>query len=788
MEEKITHNKNYSRVIKIVFLATLFAAILVMGVFELFVPEHAIKKNNVQILKGDWYRVYEDGRRENVGPLTSIGKLPCEEFEKMVLEYELPDDFEYGSYFCMRSSMQDVNVFVDGEHRQSYDNKDTRMWTKSSVSGYVFVALDSVDRGKLLRIETVAPDMYTGYYNTTYIGSYDAILKEILKDHGTSLFLELVMVCFSFVVIVVALLVFFIFHLRLKIFWIAVSLLNTSLYLICDSVIRQFVCSNTTILMELLFVFAMLTWIPYMLYMNEYQDNRYRKLYSVISTVLLGVMFVFVPLILTSTISSVKACIFCLPLYLLGFFTIVYGIIRDIHKRYFRKYIYVGLVFLLLIPTQIIQVVYSFSGLLFNPTTIYCVGVSALLIIDVLYEANQIVESEKKSVEADKANASKSNFLANMSHEIRTPINSIMGMNEMILREAENPEIIEYANMIKNSSEFLLGIVNDILDFSKIEAGKMEIIENQYQTTELVSDMISFTKERTITKGLDSKIKVGQNIPSKLYGDWIRVRQIVINILSNACKYTKEGYVDLSFSWITHDEKEGLQFIVSDTGIGMKKEEIDKLFDKFSRMDVKKNIAIEGTGLGMSIVKYLVEAMNGFIHVESEYGVGTTVTVFIPQKVIDANVMGKPDNKHVAKRDKYKTSIEAPEASILVVDDVNMNLMVVKNLLKVTKIQVDLAQSGAECIKKCMARKYDLIYMDHMMPVMDGIETFKEIRNHDELNKDTPVVIMTANAIVGVKEQYLEEGFDFYLSKPVKPDELEETLKKFLPKEKVKDV
>ena len=396
------------------------------------------------------------------------------------------------------------------------------------------------------------------------------------------------------------------------------------------------------------------------------------------------------------------------------------------------------------------------------------------------------IKEEQRNAEA--ANEAKSLFLANMSHEIRTPINAILGMNEMILRENCNEQIEEYAKNISSAGSSLLYLVNDVLDISKIESGKLEIMENAYELSSFIHDCYNMVAEKAEKKGLELTVSCNSKLPSKLKGDESRLRQIVTNILSNAAKYTEKGSITLSFDSRYQDGKMMLVINVKDTGIGISEENMDKLFTQFTRFDMEKNRNIEGTGLGLSLAKRLTDLMQGKIEVESIYGVGSSFTVTIPQQVVDAEPIGDFHQKYSSVADKagkYHQSFEAPDAKILVVDDTNVNLKVIVNLLKSTKIKVDTASSGRQCLEMVLQTAYDLIFMDHMMPEMDGIDTLAEMRKLENFpNQNTPVIMLTANAISGVREQFLQAGFTDYLSKPVSGDTLENMILKYLPKEK----
>lgn len=389
---------------------------------------------------------------------------------------------------------------------------------------------------------------------------------------------------------------------------------------------------------------------------------------------------------------------------------------------------------------------------------------------------------------AEQANHAKSDFLANMSHEIRTPINAIMGMNEMVLRECNDENIREYAANIESASRTLLSLINDILDFSKIEAGKMEIVPASYDTAVFFHDVVNMISVKATQKKLDFQVQIDSDLPCVLYGDEVRNRQIIVNILNNAVKYTKQGVVKLAVEGIREDQAFTLKMQVTDSGIGIKQEDMDKLFGGFQRLDLEQNRSIEGTGLGLAITHNLIERMKGRIEVSSEYGKGSVFTVYLPQEIIDDSPMGdfRQRSEAAAKQEEeYRESFVAPEAKVLVVDDNEMNLAVVKALLKKTDIQVTTCMSGMECLELVKDIYFDVILLDHMMPEMDGIQTLDKMRQSENQCTSVPVIALTANAIVGAKEEYINAGFSDYLSKPIEGMELEKMLMKYLPQDKI---
>ncbi len=399
---------------------------------------------------------------------------------------------------------------------------------------------------------------------------------------------------------------------------------------------------------------------------------------------------------------------------------------------------------------------------------------------------DSVVGNAKDAQEAVKA---KSNFLSTMSHEIRTPINAVLGLDEMILRDSNEPSTIKYAEDIRSAGKTLLSLINDILDSSKIESGNMELVESSYKLSTVLTDVYNMILFRAQKKGLEFECIIDPDIPDILKGDEIRIKQCMVNLLTNAVKYTEKGSVKLTVSFKFDDKKHiRLNVVIADTGIGIKKEDLNRLFSPFERIDEIRNRLVEGTGLGMSIVKKLLALMNTKLKVRSEYGKGSEFEFEILQEVLSVEPIGDFEDilaKGQSTTESIRESFAAKDAKILVVDDTSVNLTVVEGLLKHTGLQIDTADSGEAAIMKVEENFYDIIFMDHMMPGMDGIEAMQHIRNMtDNPNANTVIIVLTANVVENSEDQYKSLGFDAYLTKPIDSDRLETAIMNFLPEDK----
>jgi len=430
----------------------------------------------------------------------------------------------------------------------------------------------------------------------------------------------------------------------------------------------------------------------------------------------------------------------------------------------------IGLGLFFVLPRCLILLIVAFLG-----------NSIATIVSNSLALAELTSELEIAKEEAERANNAKSQFLARVSHEMRTPINAILGMNEMILRESQEKNTLKYAKDAKASSMVLLNIINEILDSSKVESGKMEIVEVEYEQGSLLNDVYNMIEVKTKEKNLKLIFDIDANMPKAYYGDDKRIRQILLNLLGNAVKYTEEGSVTLKITCTVDENIAVLHYSVIDTGIGIREEDMDKIYDEFQRIDMSRNRNIEGTGLGMPLVQQFLKLMGSKLNVKSEYNRGSEFSFDIIQKVIDPMPIGNfmMAYENMDAQTDIRTYL-APNVKVLVVDDFEMNRTVFRGLLKRTEMQIYEAESGMNCLEMLKREKFDLVFLDHMMPEMDGIQTLHKIREYG-LCEDVPIIMLTANALVGDRERYIGEGFDDFLTKPIIPEQLDYMMHKHLP-------
>lgn len=787
--DNVKENRAIS-VVKKIFLLFVLAActFFVIGQIKLSHEKRDREFKHSTFSEG-WIWLKEDGTKEAI---EIPGKCEAERNEFMVIENTLPEDVEDNLYLFIRSSKQEMKVYIDGSLREEYSTKDTRWFGKVSAVAWVFIELHGEDAGKNIRIELQTDTSYSGVFHDIHYGRKWDIYRAFFREHGMELIVGLSMFFLGVVSIAISIALKITYKKYIEMEYLAWEVFLISIWIISNSVFRQVLFPSISIVSDMAFFMVMLIAISVMLYLNGIQKERYWKAYfiavvlNLIDAVVCTVLHIFNIIDFSDSI-KIMGVVAGLSIALM-----VFTLIRDLIIGKIKEYKLVALGICAICIAGVVQLIIYFSWTNQFNGSVMAAGLVIVLAISFINTINDVLSIEKEKQKVIVSNEAKGKFLANMSHEIRTPINSVLGMNTMILRECEDESIREYAMNIQNAGQTLLALINDILDFSKIESGKMEIIPVDYDFSSIIHDVVTMIMMRAEDKGLKMNLSVDKNIPCRLYGDEVRIRQILINLLTNAVKYTKNGSMGLKVSGKRDGEDYILRFEVEDTGIGIKPEDIEKLFTRFERIEEERNRNIEGTGLGMSITMQLLKLMDSELEVESEYGKGSKFAFELKQKIMNSEPVGDLEGniKRFPTEYKYIVSYVAPDAKVLVVDDNMMNRKVFIGLMKRSKIQIDEAESGPQCLEKAKEKHYDIIFLDHMMPNMDGIETLKhmkEMEGSEEFKcKNTPVIALTANAIQGAKEMYLDSGFDDFLSKPVQPEKLEKMIAKWLPEDLIK--
>ena len=776
----------YTNGIKIFFYISVALLFLFGIIAELVYPDERDKlSTDCRTFESEWLQVHADGTKT---PIEVPGKVKAEYGELVTISTTIPDDIIPGECLAFRPIWQDVSIYVDGELRIEYTTKDSRPFGTNSPMRYLLLELDADDAGKELIYQCTSNSKYSGDFRIVLIGDRLSIWLHLFDVSSARIITAVYLLLLSIFCIIVCIILRFVYKKNLDLNYLAWTLFFCAFWMISETALRQLLVKNISILSYYPYWCLMMIPIPLITYINEIQNRRHKKLY-VFSFAYSSTLFTVSTLL---QIFDIVQFVEVIPLIHIGLIiaitSIIVTITIDTFKKKIKDYLFVGIGLYGMLFTAIIEILMYYIGTDLSLGTVLAIGLLFLLITAIIKTGQDLFKSEKIRQQAISAREAQAKFLANMSHEIRTPINAIIGMNEMILRENEDDAINGYANNIQSASTMLLGLINDVLDFSKIEAGQLELIEDDYQLTALIQHEILLLNTRAANKPISTMIDIDSSLPSVLYGDELRIKQILTNLISNAVKYTEQGTVTLkAYANLIDEYNIELVFSVIDTGIGIKSEELPKLFDSFKRLELSKNRNIQGTGLGLNIAKQLIDLMHGKIAVESKYGKGSTFTVTIPQKIIDKQPIGKFNfmtNKSKKDKQVKEKHFIAPNAKILVVDDNSMNLALMRGLLKRTKINVDLAESGEQSLELTMKKKYDIIFMDHMMPELDGIETLELLRKQDNNpNQNSIVIVLTANTVTGCKEMYLESGFNDYFPKPVQADKLDELLKEYLPAE-----
>lgn len=769
---------------KVIFVLLAVSTFLYLILGEINLPvENRNNSFGYKDFSDNWKLVMEDGTKiDAILP----GQNPIERNQVMIIENVLPTDLEDNLYMCFRSSKQEMKIYIDGELRQEYSTKDTRPFGRVSAVAYVYAHLNSEDSGKTIRVEISTDTSYTGVLHEVFYGEMIDIFQYLFNKGGVELIIAIFVLILGLASIVISIALKICYRKSIEMEYLGWAIFLVSVWVIANSVFRQMIFTNISVISDIAFLMVMLLAIPFMLYLNQVQSERYTKLY------LVAIIAGFINFIACTSLHVLNIIDFSDSIKVMvtvagiSMALMAFTMIRDIAIGRIKDYLLVALGILGVCLSAVAQIILYFKWTTQFSGAVIAVSMVFVLIISFINTMKDILNIEKDKQKAVLSNQAKGKFLANMSHEIRTPINAILGMDAMILRESKDNKIKEYAMNIQNASQTLLYLINDILDFSKIESGKMEIIPVEYEFSSIIHDVVTMIMIKAKDKDLDMKVNVNPNIPYKMYGDEIRIRQILVNLLTNAVKYTQEGGITLSVTGNIDDDFVYLRFEVEDTGIGIKEEDLSKLFERFERIEEERNRNIEGTGLGMSITMQLLKLMDSELKVESVYGEGSKFSFELKQKIINKEPIGNLEEriKNLSSAYAYEVLFIAPDAKLLVVDDNMVNRKIFISLLKETKVMIDEAASGMECLELIKDNHYDIIFLDHMMPEMDGIETLHRIKNmtgHTCIN--VPIIALTANAISGAKEMYLKEGFDDFLSKPIQTEKLENMIIKYLPEE-----
>ena len=725
-----------------------------------------------------WSRIYTDGTKEEID---IPNQFDMGNDHKFTMEKEIAPVLGE-RFISFDSAKQDVQVYVDDELRYSYSTKYTRLFGDNSPGALMFIPVDPSDSGKTMQIIFTGDNNYSGVIDSISIGTQLGITKALFEREKFSLILTLMLIVLGVAAFIIGIIVRVAYRKTMSLFFAGWASMCIGIWSLAESNVRQFIAPNFSLFSYMTYFSLILIPFVMALYFDILQEGRYKVLYLIIALLCLFVCFLAILLQVFNGTDLSGVLYYAFAGIIIDMVIFIVTLISDWVVGHVKRFWpeLVGIIGAMV--AGVVQIfVYQNKPTTIN-RTILLVGLVFMMAMSYVRALFDIRNMERDMFAAVKAQEASTAFLSRMSHEMRTPINAILGMNKMILRESKENNILEYARDVNGAGNYLLSIVNEVLDLAKVNAGRVEIIENDYDLMDMVRECYSLVRPRAIASRLAFEVDMSDVLPSVLKGDRDRIIQIVTNLLTNAVKYTTEGRITLGINGKISDGRLLLIISVSDTGIGIAKDSIPYLFDSFKRVGDFAQSKIEGTGLGLTITKQLVDLMGGQISVESELGKGTVFTVVLPQEIRSVEPcgifsMGPNGDRRVADRHEVFDII----GRILVVDDVAINLRVFTMLLKGTDISVDTAINGMEAIEKIKRTKYDIIFIDHLMPGMDGIE-LKEIIDSlaDNPNKDTPLIMQTANAVVGARDTYEKAGFSDYIEKPIKEEELKKLLRKYM--------
>lgn len=806
--------KYYKKIVWIVLIWSLLVLTYVTTQFR--IEDMTLAKGEVFSFDENWEIIWQDGTHATED-LPYLGTSQAG--ERVVMENTLPEAY-WGMTMSFLSADKEFRVLIDDVCVYEFGMADERQFghTPGSIVNFVDIPWN-LSEGNI-RIEMTAPyDDYAARINSIEVGNRDVLILKLLKDNAFEIF------C-SFIIVICAITFALLFVVRkvskqdtAGVEYICGYCIVVAIYYLIETKTLSIFYGNQTLYS--IVVFLCLMCIPFWLtlyYANGTLKEYTKRWNCILAICCLNILLQFM-LQMLNIFDFMDMAFASHVLLALSFLAVAKSYFDILRQKPMREIRIELIAFIIVSIGGAIDIVrmytigvgdmgkYSRIGntafsliLLYMHFKRLMVGYSESVEENARLMKREMEYIEKKNEQLEQAyalaeearqaalaaDAAKGKFLAHMSHEIRTPINAVLGMNTMILRETTDMQIKEYALDIQSAGQNLLALINDILDFSKIESGKLEIISVEYDVSSMIHDISNMIAAKVKDKNLEFYIEIDEQLPSKLFGDDVRIRQILVNLLNNAVKYTHAGSVTLRIDGEKSDGRVLLNCSVKDTGIGIKEEDISKLFMEFERIEEKRNRGIEGTGLGINITMQLLTLMGSTLQVESEYGKGSRFYFTLEQQIVDSTPVGNLTERltQQATDYSYMEVFTAPDAQILVVDDNAMNLKVFVSLLKTTKVQIDVANGGYECLEMVCKKRYDLIFLDHMMPDLDGVETLHKMRTLDKyMCQNTPVIALTANAITGAKEMYLEEGFDAFLSKPINPEKLEQLILLLLPRE-----
>lgn len=789
------------------------ALYVILFFFSIFIALLTIKsEENVKLGTGKgiafataWHYKLPDGREGDTVIPTKFSMEDINLSECYYLSNRLPDvNIGMSYYYYARHTT--TRIFIDGELR--YDtqeaNGDVKTWFPMQGAFYCEVPLQAEDSGKEIVIEiSGGKKNYYTYVGDDYLGDRGNFVIYMMQSDIGDMLGVITLIVIGLILFVLWFVLTFVTKASYnECLCLSLFMLSLSLWLCTEVTCVQFFIQKSKVYSVLAYEMLMIIPIPMMLYYTYgYRPKTVKRLGKIGTLFFMAIWGIAHVLHLAKVVDlsetlPVSQTFLCLGAIYMTVMQIMESVHFIFHRSKNRSIFYMFPLFgtIVLIPVTFFEVWLYLTGRDSGKGTIVMVTGFIFYVLSLTVDSSLKMVSENEKIQ--RVSKSKSLFLANMSHEIRTPLNAILGFDELLLREAKDEQTREYAIKIHAAGDNLKNIINSILDISKIESGRMEIYSQSYKTIDLLDGLFNNVKSQAEKKGLEVIGEIDENLPEVLVGDEGHLREVIINILSNAVKYTKTGSIRLcvKLAQISPKKKSCRLYVsVKDTGIGIKPADRERMFEKFERLDTDINNNIEGTGLGMSIIVSLLKAMDSEIHMQSEYGVGSDFYFEIEQGFEGDAVIGKyEEGKSFEKQDVgILHTFVAPDARILIVDDVPLNLQVEAGILSPLNMQIDLAESGKEAIEKICSEHYDLVLMDHMMPGMDGIEATNRIRQmgherDDDYLINLPILALTANAVSGMRDLFLSQGMQDFISKPVESEELMLVIRRWLPKDKIK--